>query len=132
MFEQLPPENIQDRISDALYRWREIAEWPEAEATVSNVSWTPDMELAAGFGNYRVSFRYPTVNGFQEGTLGIDGHMDAPPYAVGDVFTLRYHPKHPSRYYHANELSRIERVALIVFFLAIGVGVGLIMVLLFP
>ena len=56
MFDQLSATAIQDRVSDALYRWRGIADWPEAEATVSDYVWTPDAEIL-GEGNYQVSFR---------------------------------------------------------------------------
>ena len=35
MFEQLPATAIQDRLSDAIYKWISIGNWPEAEATDS-------------------------------------------------------------------------------------------------
>jgi hypothetical protein len=85
MFEQLQASSIQDRLSDAFYKWRGIADWPEADATVSGVTWTPDSEMGGGFGNYQVSFRYPSSKGSQAGVLGINGNVDAPPYAKDDV-----------------------------------------------
>ena len=132
MFEQLQASSIQDRVSDALYKWRGIADWPEAEATVAKWTWTPDVELGGGFGNYQVLFSYPTPAGLQTGTLGINGYENAPPYATGDVFTLRYHPKRPSRYYYANELSRTERLALLLSAVAVGAAGAFLIISLFP
>ena len=132
MFNQLPASSVQDRVSDALYKWRGIAGWPEADATVSGVTWTPDAEMGGGFGNYQVSFTYPSSKGLHGGVLGINGDVNAPPYAKGDVFTLRYHPKRPARYYYANELSRTERLVLILSALALGAVGAFVMVSLFP
>ena len=132
MFEQMQASSIQDRISDALYKWRGIANWPEAEATVAKWTWTPDAEMGGEFGNYRVLFSYYTPVGLQTGTLRINGYENAPPYAKGDVFTLRYYPKRPSRYYYANELSRTERLALLFSVVALGVAGGFVIISLFP
>lgn len=132
MFDQLQASSIQDRISDALYKWRGIAGWPEAKATVAKWTWTPDAEMGEGSGNYRVLFSYPTPAGLQTGTLGINGYENAPPYAKGDVFTLRYHPKHPSRYYYANEPSRTERLALLLSVVALGAAGAFVIISLFP
>ncbi len=132
MFDQFPPSSIQDRVSDALYKWRGIADWPEADATVSGVAWAPDAEMGGGFGNYQVSFSYPSSKGLQVGKFGINGYVNAPPYASGDVFNLRYNPKHPSRYYYANELSRTERIVLLLSFVVLGVVGAFVIVSLFP
>jgi hypothetical protein len=131
MFEQLPATAIQDRLSDAIYKWRGIGNWPEAEATVSDYVWTPDAEMP-GCGNYQVSFSYRINEKIRTGTLGINGAAETPPYSQGDTFILRYNPKRPSRYYYANVLSRSERIALIVGAVGIGAIAGLIVVSLFP
>src|ERR1700751_3649015 len=125
MFEQLPATAIQDRLSDAIYKWRGIGNWPEAEATVSGCVWTPDAEMP-GCGDYQVSFSYRTNEEIRTGTLGINGVAETPPYSRGDTFILRYNPKRPSRYYYANVLSRSERIALIVGAVGIGAIAGFI------
>jgi hypothetical protein len=131
MFDQLSATAIQDRVSDALYRWRGIADWPEAEATVSDYVWTPDAEIR-GIGNYQVSFSYRTGDVIQAGMLGINGVEEAPPYLRGATFTLRYNPKRPSRYYYANERSNLERAMLIASAIAVGAVGAFIMISLFP
>ncbi|AFL89411.1 hypothetical protein Terro_3189 [Terriglobus roseus DSM 18391] len=109
-----------DRLSDALYKWRGIAGWPESEALVSACIWTPDAELGGGVGNYRVLFSYPVKDGVQTAKLGINGVNGRSPFRVGDTFTLRYHPKHPARFYYANEMSQMARVGLVAIFLLVG------------
>jgi len=131
MFEQLPATAIQDRLSDAIYKWKGIGNWPEAEATVSDCIWTPDGEMP-GYGNYRVSFFYRANEETRSGTFGINDVAGKPPYSRGDSFTLRYNPKRPSRYYYANVLSPSERIALIACFIGVGVLSAFIAVSLFP
>lgn len=131
MFDQLPAA-MQDRVSDALYKWRGIAYWPEGEAHVLKSIWTPgDDELSGDVGNYRVRFTYQTSSGLQNGSLGINGYRTAPPYKEGDVFTLRYHPKHPARFYYANEPSRTEKLALLLSMVALGIVGAFILIFLF-
>jgi len=130
MFEQLPG-TIQDRLSDALYKWRGIGKWPEAEATVSGYVWTPDPEIW-GEGIYRVSFSYRTREEIQTGRLSINGIENTPPYQRGTTFTLRYDPKRPSRYYYANERSNLERTMLILSAVGLGAVAAFIMISLFP
>lgn len=131
MFEQLPATAIQDRLSDAIYKWRGIGNWPEAQATVSGCVWTPDAEMPR-CGHYQVSFSYRTNEEVRAGTLGINGVVGTPPYSRGDTFILRYNPRRPSRYYYTNVLSRSERIALIVGAVGIGAIAGFIVVSLFP
>jgi hypothetical protein len=57
MFEQLPPSGTLDKLSDAVYKWRGIAQWPETEATVLGYEWSPDPEIC-GEGRYLVLFSY--------------------------------------------------------------------------
>jgi hypothetical protein len=90
MFEQLPATAIQDRLSDAIDKWRGIGNWPEAEATVSGYVWTPDAEMP-GCGNYQVSFSYRANEDLR--TLGINGAAETPPYSRGDTLFLRYNAK---------------------------------------
>ena len=131
MFKQLPPSGISDRLSDAVYKWRGIAQWPETEATVSNVSWTPDPEIH-GEGMYRTYFSYCAGGKTQAGTLTINGLESTAPYQRGDTFVLRFNPKRPSRYYYENVLSGLERAALIVTAVAVGAAGALVMIGLFP
>jgi hypothetical protein len=132
MFDQLEASSIQDRVSDALYKWRRIAEWPEAEATVLEVYENPDREMGPQALGYQVFFSYPTHNGIERGRFGINGVVNAPPYQPGQTFTLRYNRRRPSRFYYASERSGLERAMLIGSAVAIGALAAFIMCSLFP
>lgn len=86
MFKQLPAVGVADRLSDVKYRCRGIAQWPDAEATVSNYFWAPDPEMP-GCGNYQVHFSYRTGTDTQVGTLGINGTGASRQSAAMMVFT---------------------------------------------
>jgi hypothetical protein len=131
MFELLPPSGISERLSDAIYKWRGIGQWPETEATVSNVSWTRDPEIR-GEGMYWIYFSYSAGGKMQTGTLKINGHESAAPYQQADTFILRFNPKRPSKYYYENVLSGLERAALIVTALGLGAAGAMVMISLFP
>jgi len=120
VFDQLPPSSIIDWLSDSLYRWRGVAIWPETEATVHKCDFSADFEMPR-YGNYHVSFSYRAGEEVIAKTIGFAGIENAPPYSVGDIFLLKYSPKRPSRYYCATHRSRAEGVALILFFVAVGI-----------
>jgi hypothetical protein len=131
MFEQLPPSGTLDKLSDAVYKWRGIAQWPETEATVLGYEWSPDPEIC-GEGRYLVLFSYRAGGKVQAGKLRISGKESEIPYQRGDTFILRFNPKRPSRYYYENVLSNVERAALIVAAFAVGAAGALVMTGLFP
>jgi hypothetical protein len=125
VFDQLQAAGIQDRVSDAIYKWRGIATWPEAEASVTSCSYAYDNETP-GNGTYTVAFVYQSVNGFEAGQLLVWGREEHSPYFKGDTFTLRYNPKHPNRFYYAGERSPLGTLLLLIFFVVLGASGALI------
>ena len=125
MFEQLQASGIQDRVSDAIYKWRGLATWPEAEAAVTSCSYAYDNETP-GNGTYAVTFVYQSANGFEAGQLFVWGREEQSPYVKGDNFTLRYNPKHPNRFYYSGERSRLGSLLLLFFFAVLGASGALI------
>jgi len=103
MFDRVQPDGLLDRIDDLIYRWRGIANWPEAEATVFSCSWVPNQESGGGW--YDVVFTYRVGGELQRGSFRTGGTETTSPYFRGDVFTLRYNPKRPKRFYYAAEPS---------------------------
>ena len=131
MFDQLQAAGIQDRVSDAIYKWRGMATWPEAEASVTSCSYAYDNETP-GNGTYTVAFVYQSVNGCEAGQLLVWGPEEQSPYFKGDTFTLRYNPRHPHRFYHAGERSRLGTLLLLLFFVMLGVVGAFIAIALSP
>jgi hypothetical protein len=131
MFDMLEPTGISDSISDALYKWRGIAGWPEAEAIVLACIWTPDAEIR-GHCHYRVMFSYLAASGLQSGSFGINGTDGHSPYQTFDTFTLRYHPKRQSTFYYANEQSRLQGYTLILAAAILGLIGALLVIGIFP
>ena len=131
MFDMLKPTGIPDSFSEALYKWRGIACWPEAEAVVLECVCTPDAEMP-GYCNYQVLSTYPAKDGIQTGRLGINGTAGHRPYITNDTFTLRYNPLRPSVFYYANEMSRLQRIGLVAAFVALGLVGAFLVVGVFP
>jgi hypothetical protein len=91
----------------------------------------PDVEH--GDGLYDVTFTYRVNDEIQTGSFKIGGtERSASPYSRGDIFTLSYNPKCPSRFYYANERSGLEKVGLIFFFIMIGICGAFLMITLLP
>jgi hypothetical protein len=75
---------------------------------------------------YRLSFRYFTSQGIQNGLLGINGIEGSPPFATGDTFALRYHPRRPSRYYQTLTKSREEVLFIVLCMTMLGAIAALV------
>ncbi len=88
-------------LSDAIYQWRGIGQWPEAEATVWICDWVPDTENGGGW--YNVTFSYRGNGEMQQGSFRSNAPESSSPYFRGDTFTLRYNPSRPSRFYIAGK-----------------------------
>ena len=72
-----------------------------------------------------MTFSYRGNGEMQQGTFGSNAPETSSPYFRGDTFTLRYNPKHPSRYYIAGE--RTGRLQVVI---AIGLGMAAALIVL--
>jgi hypothetical protein len=113
MFDQISSKSPIDYFDDAIYRWRGIAEWPEAEATVYSCEWVQDQENGGGW--HEIVFTYWGNSEIQRGSFKNFGPESQSPYFRGDTFTLRYNPRRPSNFYYANERSAATTVFIVVF-----------------
>ena len=129
MFERLPSSDPFDLLQDAIYRWRGIARWPETEATIYSCNWVADQENGGGW--YDITFTYWSLNGIERGSFQNFGRETSSPYFRGEIFTLRYNPKHTARFYYPNENSPSRFLAIVLCFAAIGLLLTVVFVSVF-
>jgi len=125
MFDQPAPASLSDKLSNAIYRWRGIDKWPEAEATVFSCEWVLGGRYNPG--HYVVTYSYWANGEIQEGSYSEDGSETQSPYQKGDTFSIRWNPRNPAKSYTANNNG--ERNLIWIPIVAILISILIVLIL---